>query len=321
MAIALPQSVLAARQSQAPCLLELIVRNLYEEIPSHNESPNKWTIWIAFGGLDNGHTAQMIDRVIYELPPPGKQRFVTTYPPFFFLSRRGWTPFTARCNIHWNPILGMRPTEVDHSVVFGQNGNRSVHWIDVDRAALDTLGLGTLANAPNGAVQLQLPSAVSMFNALGIDGGSQRVSPGPVPGDPLLSRDRFLLEVVVGNRHKVSSGLQDGDRCHEWTVYVTLPEVQASKSRIIEHVVYNLHPPFSQDTYTKHSPNLELICLGWENFRVTCTIHWNPLLGLQPTELLHEAVSDEPGGQTLATISVSPRRLHFLARLKSRSAT
>jgi len=206
----------------------------------------------------------------------------------------------------------MCPTEVDHSVVSGQDGSHSVHLIDVDCAALDILGLKRLARASNSAVQLQLHPTVGMFNALGLE-GSQRVQQSPVPPDPLLTRDRSFLEVVVSNYHRVSSTPQDGDRCCEWTIHITLPGVQEIKSRVIEHVVFNLHPTFSPDTYTKQWPNLELVCLGGETFTVACTIHWNPVLGLQPTRLLHEAVSDEPAGQTLATIGVSPRRLHFLA--------
>jgi len=82
---------------------------------------------------------------------------------------------------------------------------------------------------------------------------------------------------------------------------------------MVDHVIYNLHPTFSPNTYTKRSPNFELTCVGWGTFQVSCIVHWNPALGLQPSTVAHELVFEEFGGQTSATISVSPRRLQFFA--------
>jgi len=181
MAVALPQSVLAKRQSQAPRLLELVVSNLYEEVPNDDTPSSMWTMHVALGGLVNENIAKLIDKVVYELPPPWKQRSVTTYPPFFSLRRHSPTAFTVRCQVHWNLMLGMNPTEVDHPVMFRKDGNRSVFWIDANRAALDVLELDTLARAPRRVAHLQLHRGscpvAGVFNALGLE-VSQRAASG-----------------------------------------------------------------------------------------------------------------------------------------------
>mmetsp|Transcript_39961 Transcript_39961/g.79043 ORF Transcript_39961/g.79043 Transcript_39961/m.79043 type:complete len:382 (-) Transcript_39961:182-1327(-) len=313
MATALPQSVLAKRQSQAPRLMELIVSNLCEEEPNNDNTPHKWIIWVSLGGLFNGRASQIIDKVVYELPPTSRQKFLTAYPPFFSLSRHSRAAFTVRCQIHWNPMLGMRPVEVDHPLAFRQDGNRSVAWIEAGPAALDIVEPKRPARAPCSAAKLQLHERAGCFNALGLEVAQTTASGKAATRIPWLPRDTSPLEVVVGNLHQVSSMPQDLERYHEWTIYIALPEFKESISKMITHVVYNLNPTFSPDAYTKQSPNLELICLGSETCKVTCTIHWNPLLALQPTKLVHEAVSGEFGGQTSVTICVSPRRLHFVA--------
>merc|ERR1712008_102522 len=86
---------------------------------------SKWTLWVALRGFANEHIAKLIEKVVYELHPTFQQRFVTAYPPFFSLRRRGWTAFTVRCRIHWNAMLGMPTMQVDHQLVFEQQGNQT----------------------------------------------------------------------------------------------------------------------------------------------------------------------------------------------------
>jgi len=131
------------------------------------------------------------------------------------------------------------------------------------------------------------------------------------PPKPVLPQDRYSLEVVVGNHYNGVSEQAVGDLFHEGTLYVMIPDFHASKWRMIEYVVYNLHLGCNPGIYTKHSPKLELTISSKEAFTVTCTIHWNPTLGLQPTVVGHDLVFAEVGGHTSTTVGVSPRRLQF----------
>jgi transcription initiation factor IIF auxiliary subunit len=319
MEAAVPQNVMAQRQSEAPCKFELVVNNLHEETPN-SANKSKWSMWVALRGLANKQTAAIIEKVIYEVDSTCKENSVTTYPPFFSLCRHDSAPSVVRCRIHWAPILGIRPTNVDHHLMLEKSGNRSTHAIDVDRDALYTLELEVLKRVPSSITQLQLSkegiaklSGVDpvFLNALGLD-VSQRRAERPmcwVPPQTCTSKDVSLLEVVVGNRYRA---VDVGEPCI-WTMYVMLPGFQLNKSTMIKQVIYNLHPAFSPDTYTLNSPNFDLTCVGWGTFKVTCTIHWHRSLGLQPTTLVHELVSDELGGRTSATISVSSRRMQFFA--------
>jgi len=320
---AVPQRVVAQRQSEAPHKLGLVVSNLFEEVP---DGKSKWSMRVALRGLPNKHTAALIEKVVYELDPACKENSVTTYPPFFSLCRHDLAPSMVRCWIHWVPMLGMRPTTVDHRLKLETDGNSTLRTIDVDRDALDALEVEVLKCVPSSIVQLQLgPEGASKIpgvntvalNALGLEIPQRRAVELPVCWVPPKLRttkeDGCLLEVVVGNRHTALGVQDDGGPCHEWTVYVMLPGFQVSKSTMIKQVVYSLLPTFSPDTHTLNSPRFELTCRCWAPFKVSCTIHWNPALGLQPTTLVHELVFDELGGRTSATINVSARRLQFFA--------
>jgi len=316
MVAAVPQSVVAHRQLETSCKFELVINSLHDSPNSANNS--KWSMWVALCGLANEHTGAIIEKVVYEVDPACKENSVTTYPPFFSLCRHDSAPSIVRCRIHWARILGICPTIVHHRLLLESIGNCTIRAIDVDRDALDTWKREVLKYAPSSITQLQLgqegPATLSgvdsaAFNALGLDVPQQRAVDRPV----CMTKGVSLLEVVVGNRHRATGCWDDGEPRHEWTMYVMLPGFQLSKSTMIKQVVYNLHPKFSPDTCTLNSPNFDLTCVGWATFKVTCIIHWNPLLGLQPTTLVHELVLDELGGQTSATISVSPRRMQFFA--------
>jgi len=318
MVAAVPQSVLAQRQSEAPYQLQLVINNLHEETASTGNK-SKWSMWVALRGLFNKHTATIIERVVYELDPTCKENCVTSYPPFFSLRRHGSAPSMVRCRIHWAPMLGICPTTVDHYLTLGENDNGTLRTIDVDDDALDTLELKVLKRVPssikqqtkNGPAKLPNVGPVAL-DALGLEPPQRKTSKQLVfwvPPQMCTTQDESLLEVAVANRHTALPWQDDVEPCHEWTMYVLLPGFQMLKSAIIKQVVYN----FGQDTYTLNAPNFELTCTGFAAFKVICTIYWNPTLGLQPTTLVHELVSNEIGGRTSATISVSPRRLQFFA--------
>jgi len=318
---------IAAVVPQHMLALELVVSNMHGGTPELDENSIKWTIWVTLSGKAKQHTEHIIEKVVYELPSTFEQNFATTYPPFFSHCCLGGTNFTARCQIHWNSMLDMRPTELAHPVVFGKDDGDTTHRVYINLAKIKTLEsacaqkhvapLRTCCPAPSPAMVDNM-----MFNALGLE-VSQGVTSGnlasqlalrTVPQTPWQnpSNNVYFLEVLVGNV-AVSSRSHDGDCCHAWTMYVMLPEFKSSISMMIEHVVYKLPAEFTPNTFTKRSPKLELSCLGGESFKLTCTIHWNPVLVLQPTTLVHELVIDELGGQTSVTVGVSPRRLRFCA--------
>ena len=313
-----PQSVLAQRQSEVPYQLQLVINNLHEETASTGNK-SKWSMWVALRGLFNKHTATIIERVVYELDPTCKENCVTSYPPLFSLRRHGSAPSMVRCRIHWAPMLGICPTTVDHYLTLGENDNGTLRTIDVDDDALDTLELKVLKRVPssikqqtkNGPAKLPNVGPVAL-DALGLEPPQRKKSKQVVfwvPPQMCTTQDESLLEVAVANRHTALPWQDDVEPCHEWTMYVLLPGFQMLKAAIIKQVVYN----FGQDTYTLNAPNFELTCTGFAAFKVICTIYWNSTLGLQPTTLVHELVSNEIGGRTSATISVSPRRLQFFA--------
>jgi len=297
---------------------------LHEETPN-SANKSKWSMWVALRGFASEQTAAIIEKVVYEVDPTCKENIVTTYQPFFSLYRHDSAPSMVRCRIHWAPILGIHPTNVDHCLVFKKNGNRTISAVDVDRDALDTLALEVLKCIPSSITQLQLdqegpaklPDVDTMaLNALGLDVPQRRAVERPVswmPQKKCMTKGVCLLEVVVGNHHKPIRCWDRGEPCHLWTMYVMLPGFQVGKSTMIKQVIYNLHREVGPKTYTLKSPNFDLTCGGLVTFKVSCTIHWHPMLDLQPTTLVHELVFDELGGRTSATISVSPRRMQFFA--------
>jgi len=331
IAAAVPQSVVAQRQSNAPCTFQLVVSNLHEEIPGPADRSNKWTLWVALHDVANEDVAAIIGKVVYELPHTCRQRHVTAYPPFFSMCRHGGTSFTVRCRVYWNSVLDMLPSEVDHPLVFENGGNRTLSSIDVDRVSMAALQLEKVQSVANKGGELQLSKrktfrAVGLderaFSALGLEPtkganvGNSAVTLQTFlkPSNLRPEGDRSLLEVVVGNRTK---GLVQKDAAvmyHQWVMYVNLPHFQMSQSMMIDHVVYTWHPTEGKDTGIGRFPNFEVPCLGWETCEVSCTIHWTPLLGLQPKTVVHEPVFNGLGGRTSATIKVNARRLQCFAQ-------
>eukprot|EP00419_Tripos_fusus_P036502 CAMPEP_0172783524 /NCGR_PEP_ID=MMETSP1074-20121228/204476_1 /TAXON_ID=2916 /ORGANISM="Ceratium fusus, Strain PA161109" /LENGTH=379 /DNA_ID=CAMNT_0013620515 /DNA_START=237 /DNA_END=1377 /DNA_ORIENTATION=- len=198
-----------------------------------------------------------------------------------------------------------------HELVFKQpDGNQTTAFVEIDPIAMQTMELDAARSCPNNVVQQHLlrqkPNigvSVSTICALGLDvsrgqatsNSMAKLASSVMPAKPLPSNGKHFCEVVVGNHHKGLSEHAVGDLCHEWTMYVMLPEFQASKE-MIEYVVYNVHPACSPDRYIKRPPKLELTKSSKETFSVNCTIHWNTLLGLQPTVVVHDLVFADIGG-------------------------
>jgi len=331
MVAAVPQSVMAQRQSEAPFKFELVITSQHEETPN-SANKSKWSMGVALLGRAHEHTPKIIEKVVYELDPSSRAHRVTAYPPFYHVvqPRSGSVPTEVRCQIHWAPVLGIRPTNVDHRLMLEERESCTFRMINVDRDALDTLELEVLNCVPSSIRQLPLNQAGPAelpgrgrraFKALALD-VPQRRPMGPPLCFPvfdkktLMAKDVYPLEVVVGNRYRPICCKVHGQPCHEWTLCVMLPGLQMSKYTMIEQVIYNLHHEFTPDTHILNSPKLILSCASnapFAPFEVTCTIRWNPALGLQPTTLVHELIFDELGGGTKTTISVSPRRMQFFA--------
>jgi len=162
---AVPQSVVAQRQSQAICMLKVVVSNLCEGVPDDGNTSSKWSLWVTLTGIEALRTSKLIEKVVYEFHPAFEQS-VTTYPPFFSLNRHGGSAFTVRCQIHWNPILGMFPTKMDHRLVFEKEGGRTMHSVEVDSAAINA---ATRLHLDQGRQVKVIGVDPRAFNALGLE--------------------------------------------------------------------------------------------------------------------------------------------------------
>jgi len=225
-----PQETLDRRRSQMPRTLEVVVINLYEDVPQKIKNCNKWIMLVALRGMANQHASTLIEKVVYELHPTFSPSTITAYPPYFSLCRFGWGTFTVRCQIHWNSQLKMPPMVVDHHLVFESDGGRTTQTVDLDPQAFDALGFEAQGGAPE-----------SRSNTF-------RRSParGPRRHSSRRSEQQASqpLEVVVGNRCKALP-----DEKYEWTMYVMLPGFQRQKAWMIDRVLYKLHPMFTPDTH------------------------------------------------------------------------
>lgn len=279
IAEAAPQEELARRQLEAAGRLQLIVGNLYEEVPDHGGNTNKWTMYVTLQGENCQHAKALIDKVVYNLHWTFQPSVVTAHAPNFSLCRYGWGTFAVKCDIHWKSQLGLPPSRVDHYLVFdGEGGRTAGVTVDVDPVVL-----------------YQLTS-----------GRARRLLP---------ETSTELLEVVVGNRVADYDDSEDEDEDSDiqrrwiWTLYVHVPGFNRSIARMIERVTYKLHPTFTPQKVTKTSPSLEFSAVGWGTFPVTCRIHWNNALCLATTTVVHELCFEPGGGRTATTVGVASSRL------------
>eukprot|EP00931_Biecheleriopsis_adriatica_P079493 TRINITY_DN52909_c0_g1_i1.p1 TRINITY_DN52909_c0_g1~~TRINITY_DN52909_c0_g1_i1.p1 ORF type:complete len:247 (+),score=24.25 TRINITY_DN52909_c0_g1_i1:92-832(+) len=112
------------------------------------------------------------------------------------------------------------------------------------------------------------------------------------------------VRIRVGNHWAEVPSRVSSNNTNRWTMYVKTEG--GLSSRLIDKVVYKLHPTFKPSEVTVRTPEFELTRLGWGYFTVECQIHWKSSLGMPPTEVDHELVFQEGGGytETSATFEV-----------------
>mmetsp|Transcript_2947 Transcript_2947/g.10002 ORF Transcript_2947/g.10002 Transcript_2947/m.10002 type:complete len:208 (+) Transcript_2947:76-699(+) len=73
---------------------------------------------------------------------------------------------------------------------------------------------------------------------------------------------------------------------HRWTVYARGPNNE-DLSHIISKVSFQLHPSFAVPVRHLEKAPYEVTEIGWGEFEIGITIHFNPLSGEKPVELVH----------------------------------
>lgn len=281
--------------------LQVVVGNLYEEEQGGRggrtgRNSNKWTMYVALQGAANQHAASLIEKVVYVLHPTFQPSVVTAYGPHFSLRRYGWGTFTVGCEIHWQNKLQMPPTRVDHNLAFEFHGGRTTETVDLTPEGWASFNGSSDGTGRSGVVHeevaMSLPTAPSSARSRSPEGG--------------LSE---LIELVVGNTCEVTALDDERGNRYKWTMYVMLPRLQRSSARMIDRVVYELHPTFQPNAHTRRPPRFELTCTGWGTFPVKCTVHWHRDLRLQPTHVVHDLVFEVDGGRTASTVGINPRHL------------
>jgi transcription initiation factor IIF auxiliary subunit len=348
IAESVPAQVVARRARENHSCLQIVVGNLYEEVENRGTNSNKWTMYVTIRGTASQHAHKLIDRVEYKLHPTFRPSSVTAFAPNFGICRFGWGTFTVTCQIHWNSRLGVRPTDVDHDLVFENEGGRTTATVDVDPNVLERLmgahAYGGNASAParralpagrdparllsgrNSTASVARNRAPAAGNASAPSRREVRartLSPEPVAPNrpaaqtgpsPRVTPDGWeQLEVVVGNRAEPIPG--DINRC-KWTLYVMLPGRRSQISQLIDHVDYELHPTFNPRTVSCHAPRFELSRIGWGTFPITCTIHWKAALRVHPSVLTHELTFNEGGAMTASVLAVRSCLLERLLAIR-----
>lgn len=120
------------------------------------------------------------------------------------------------------------------------------------------------------------------------------------------------LEIIVGNLYEE---VTSRDRnTNKWTMYVTLAGAAGEHTaKLIEKVVYELHPTFRPSMVTATPPNFSICRYGWGTFTVECQIHWVSWLAMPPTLVDHDLEFEGNGGRTASSVEVNPcvvERLH-----------
>eukprot|EP00930_Biecheleria_cincta_P042830 TRINITY_DN29470_c0_g1_i1.p1 TRINITY_DN29470_c0_g1~~TRINITY_DN29470_c0_g1_i1.p1 ORF type:complete len:309 (+),score=26.77 TRINITY_DN29470_c0_g1_i1:94-927(+) len=119
------------------------------------------------------------------------------------------------------------------------------------------------------------------------------------------------LEIIVGNLYEEVS--RRDRNTNKWTMYVTLTGAAGQHTaKLIEKVVYQLHPTFRPSTVTAEPPNFSICRYGWGTFTVECCIHWVSWLGMAPTQVSHYLEFDGNGGRTLSSVEMNPSMLEQL---------
>lgn len=309
LASVVPAELLERRRQRWGLLFQVVVSNLHEAAPDRGRNSNKWTMLVNLQGAANQHAATLIEKVVYHLHPTFNPSVVTALPPHFSLCRYGWGTFDVRCDIHWNPRLALPPTRVEHCLSFQDGGGRTMCQQEIDPSALNSAGINLRSD--DGSAVLEVASHPQPDESAEPPRPADEPVPRPLRGPytgwaaPLRS---LPLEVIVGNTCEAA-----GDR-FRWKMYVMLPQLQRFSTRMIDRVVYKLHPSFDPDMRERRSPDFTLTMLGWGTFTVGCTIHWHRQLQLAPTVAEHELCFEGDGGRTLLSLAVSAQGLAALQR-------
>lgn len=114
------------------------------------------------------------------------------------------------------------------------------------------------------------------------------------------------LEIIVGNLYEEVSSREHNT--NKWTMYVTLSGAAGElTAKLIEKVVYELHPTFRPSRVAAKPPNFSICRYGWGTFTVECQIHWVSWLDMPPTLVDHYLEFDGNGGRTVSSVEVNPR--------------
>lgn len=301
----IPPELVTRRAMEMRSRLEILVGNLYEDVPSRGRNSNKWTMYIALRSFSSQQMATLIEKVVYKLHPTFRPSVVVAHPPHFGICRLGWGTFKVECEIHWNRQLGIPPLDVDHYLSFVEGGGRSSANLDVDPELLArVIGYGDEASSTRHQIMSdqRVSQAGSRNRAISLTRSAAQCE---------------TVEIVVGNR--IERDTDTHENRHRWTLYVMLPGFAHQERHLIDSVDYELRPTFTPAVVSRRSPPFEITRASRSAFPVTCTIRWNAKLHLEPTTITHNLCFDEGGGRAAATVGIRSFHLRKIAGLRSRS--
>jgi len=87
---------------------------------------------------------------------------------------------------------------------------------------------------------------------------------------------------------------------HQWTVNVRHPEGKSMK-HLVDHVVFQLHPSFSDPERKVCEEPFELTETGWGEFHIGITLHFHAESGIQPAKIQHPLKLYPEGGENAQT--------------------
>jgi hypothetical protein len=85
----------------------------------------KWTVYVRPHEDNTFEMSAMINKVVFKLHPTFKPNEIGITKPPFQLTRIGWGTFKIKIIIYWNSIHKNVPTELEHELNFGEDGEVS----------------------------------------------------------------------------------------------------------------------------------------------------------------------------------------------------
>lgn len=150
-----------------------------------------------------------------------------------------------------------------------------------------------------------------------------------IPEEQVTRRAREAfdrLEFVIGNLYEEVPGRPARSNStlrntNKWTMYVTLcGDASQHTSKLIEKIVYSLHPTFKPSSVTAYGPTFSISRLGWGTFPVECEIHWNPSLRVPPTIIDHWLEFEAGGARTSGSVDITPTAAAFITGISNGAA-